>query len=274
MTSRRPLIDTLIALLSADYIFPEVAEQVADVLRGHDYDHLVDDTEFASAVTADLQSVNGDKHLRLLHEPPRPQARSRRHGFDKVEVLDGNIGYLENTLLRDPQEFGDIAAAAMTLIADTDALIIDLRRNRGGEPGMVALICAYLLDEFTHLNNLYLRRHDLTVQYWTPHYVPGRRFGGHKPIWVLTSSVTFSAGEELAYDLQQLRRATIIGEPTRGGAHPNAWHPITDDLVATIPYARAINPVTDTNWESTGVVPDIPMPAQDALVHAHELARK
>jgi C-terminal processing protease CtpA/Prc len=234
VSSRRPLIGTVITLLTDNYVFPDVAEKVAAVLRRNDYDHLVEDFEFASAVTMDLQLVNGDKHLRLLHEPPRPQTKIRQHCFEKVEILDGNIGYLEVTLLRDPREFGDIAGAAMTLIADTDGLILDLRRNRGGDPGMVALICAYLFDEFTHLNDLYLRRNDLTVQFWTPPYVPGRRFGGSKPIWVLTGSTT---------------------------------------LVVTIPDARAINPVTKTNWEGVGVTPDVQVPAQDALVHAQELAR-
>lgn len=273
MSSRRPLIDTVIALLTDNYVFPDIAKKAAAVLRRNDYDHLIEDSEFASAVTTDLQSVNGDKHLRLLHEPPRPQTKTRQHCFEKVEILEGNLGYLEVTLLRDPREFGDITAAAMTLIADTDGLILDLRRNRGGDPGMVALTCAYLFDEFTHLNDLYLRRNDLTVQFWTPPYVPGRRFGGSKPIWVLTSSTTFSGGEELAYNLQQLGRAKIVGEPTRGGAHPTTWHRITEDLFVTVPDARAINPVTKTNWEGVGVTPDVQVPAQDALVHAQELAR-
>ena len=224
-------------------------------------------------MTADLQSVNGDKHLRLLYELPQPPAVTDQHGFDKVEILDGNIGCLECTRLRDPRQYGDIAAAAMTLIADTDALIVDLRRNRGGHPGMVAMICAYLFDEPTHVNDIYMRSDDLTVQYWTPHHVPGRRFGGGKPIWVVTSSATFSGGEELAYDLQQLGRATIVGETTRGGANPGRRYPVAEHLFVTIPEGRAINPVTGANWEGVGVVPDIELPAADAFAHAYGLAR-
>ena len=273
MTSRHDLIDTVIDLLAANYVFPDIAEKVAEVLRRNDYGGLVDDAEFAATVTADLQSVNGDKHLRLLHELPGSGQAAPSHGFDKVEILDGNIGYLENTRLREPQQYGDIAAAALTLIADTDALIIDLRRCRGGSPGMVAMICGYLFDEFTHLNDIYLRRPDFTMQSWTPQYVPGRRFGGRKPIWVLTSSTTFSGGEELAYDLQQLRRGTIVGETTRGGANPNEWHEIAEHLYATVPNGRAINPVSGTNWEGLGVTPDIEVPAGDALARAYELAR-
>jgi C-terminal processing protease CtpA/Prc len=271
--SRRPLVQTVITLLTDNYVFPDIAERAAAVLRGNDYDHLGADAEFAGAVTGDLQSINGDQHLRLRHEPPAPPTTATQHCFETVQILEGNLGYLEITLLRDPREFGDIAAAAMTLVADTDGLILDLRRNRGGEPGMVALICAYLFDEVTHLNDLYLRRPDRTAQFWTPPHVPGRRFGGRKPIWVLTSSATFSGAEELAYDLQQLGRATIIGETTRGGAHPASWHRITDALVLTVPDARAINPITGTNWEGVGVTPDIQVPAQDALTHARNLAR-
>ncbi len=273
MSSRRPLIDTVVTLLTDNYVFPDVAERIVAVLGRNDYDHLADDAEFASTVTADLQSVNGDRHLRLLHEPPRPRPTPTGHGFAKVEIIEDGIGCLEVTALRDPQEFGDLAAAAMTLVADTGALILDLRRNRGGHPGMIALVCAYLVDEFTHLNDLHFRRDDLTVQFWTPPYVPGRRFGGTKPVWVLTSSTTFSGGEELAYNLQQLGRATVVGETTRGGAHPTTWHPISEGLFLTVPDGRAVNPVTKTNWEGVGVVPDVRVPAEDALVHALELAR-
>jgi len=211
MATRRELIDAAIALITDRYVFPDVAEKVVDVLRRNDYEHLTDIDEFAAAVTADLQAVNGDKHLRLLHEIPQPRAVSDQHGFDKVEILAGNIGYLENTRLRDPRVYGDIAAASMTLVADTDALIIDLRRCRGGHPAMVSLVCAYLFDESKHVNDIYSRPDDMVVQFWTPHYVPGRRFGGTKPIWVLTSSTTFSGGEELAYDLQQTGVSMRIG---------------------------------------------------------------
>lgn len=271
--SRRELLDDVIALVTARYVFPDIAEQVADLLRRNDYEHLVDDAQFAATVTADMQTVSADPHLRLLHEPPQPKTTTGRHHFTKAEILDGNIGYLEITVLTEPARYGDIAAAAMTLIADTEALIIDLRRNRGGHAAMVAMVCGYLFDEFTHLNNIYLRPADLTVQFWTPAFVPGRRFGGRKPVWVLTSSTTFSAGEELAYNLQQSRRGTVVGEQTRGGAtSATSWHTVAPDLVATIPDGRSINPLTGTSWDRVGVTPDIETPAQDALTHAHQLA--
>ncbi|MFI9386429.1 S41 family peptidase [Kutzneria sp. NPDC052558] len=273
MASRRELIDAAIDLITENYVFPDVAEKVVEVLRANDYDHLTDIDAFAAAVTADLQSVNGDKHFRLLHEHRPPPALDPRHGFDKVEVLDGNIGYVENTRLRDPATHGDLAAAAMTLVADTDALIIDLRRCRGGDPAMVSLICGYLFDDSTHVNDIYQRADGTTAQFWTPPYVPGRKFGGRKPIWVLTSAITFSGGEELAYDLQQTGRATVVGETTRGGAHPTDWHELADNLYLTIPEARSINPRSGTNWEAVGVSPDVDLPAAQALDHALKLAR-
>ena len=273
MTTRRELIDAVIPLITEKYVFPDVAEKVAEVLRRTDYEHLADVAAFAAAVTADLQSVNGDKHLRLLYEIPAPPAVTKQHGFDRVEILDGNIGYLENTRLREAGPHGDFAVAAMTLIADTDALIIDLRRCRGGDPAMVSLVCAYLFDESKHVNDIYFRPDDVTVQFWTPPYVPGRRFGGEKPVWVLTSATTFSGGEELAYNLQQTGRGTIIGETTRGGAHPTDWHEIAEHLYATVPVARSINPESGTNWEAVGVAPDIEVPAADALDIALDLAR-
>jgi C-terminal processing protease CtpA/Prc len=274
MTTRRELIDAVIPLITENYVFPDVAEKVAEVLRRNDYEHLADVAAFAAAVTADLQSVNGDKHLRLLYEIPAPPAVTMQHGFDRVEILDSNIGYLENTRLREAGTHGDFAVAAMTLIADTDALIIDLRRCRGGDPAMVSLVCAYLFDESKHVNDIYFRPDDVTVQFWTPPYVPGRRFGGEKPVWVLTSATTFSGGEELAYNLQQTGRGTIIGETTRGGAHPTDRHEIAEHLYATVPVARSINPESGTNWEAVGVAPDIEAPAADALDIALDLARK
>jgi C-terminal processing protease CtpA/Prc len=157
----------------------------------------------------------------------------------------------------------------MNLLAHTDALIIDLRRCRGGDPAMVALLCSYLFDDDVHLNDLYHRADDSTAQFWTSPYVPGSRFGGTKPLYVLTSSTTFSGAEELTYNLQQRRRATVIGETTRGGAHPVRAYRVDAHLRATVPIARAINPVSGTNWEGTGVTPDVEVPAEGAFEVAY-----
>ncbi|QFZ72031.1 peptidase S41 [Streptomyces fagopyri] len=285
-----PVIDETARLLIEHYVFPEIAEQLAGLLQRRltegAYD--VDDAEeLARLVTADLQSVNGDRHLRLKHHadpiPPKEGAATldamRRDfatslgGAPRVQLLDGEVAVVELAPMLFPLEWAaEPLSAALTLASSAQALIIDLRANRGGDPDTVAFVCSYLLDERTHLNTMQWHGGKRTEQSWSLPHVPGARFGGTKPLYVLSSDSTFSAAEELAYDLQQLGRAIVVGERTRGGAHPcNGWtvHP---HLEATIPVGRAINPVSGTNWEGTGVQPDIPVAAADSLAHAHALA--
>ncbi|MET9723717.1 S41 family peptidase [Streptomyces zaomyceticus] len=285
-----PVIDETARLLTEHYVFPEIAEQVVDLLRRRLAEGAYDAEsaeELAGLVTADLQSVNGDRHLRLKHHiepvPPKRDAASldaMRRDFDtslggapRVQLLDEGIAVLELAPMLFPLEWAaEPLTAALTLASRAQALILDLRANRGGDPDTVAFACSYLLDQRTHLNTMHWRNGERSEQSWSLPHVPGRRFGGSKPLYVLSSHTTFSAAEELAYNLQQLGRATVIGEPTRGGAHPcNGWtvHP---HLEATIPVGRAINPVSGTNWEGVGVQPDIPCPAADALDRAHALA--
>jgi C-terminal processing protease CtpA/Prc len=148
-------------------------------------------------------------------------------------------------------------------------LIIDVRQNGGGAPGMVALICSYFFaGEPVHLNDLYWRPTNSTEQWWTLAYVPGRRYVG-KDIYVLTSKRTFSAAEEFTYNLKNLKRATIVGDTTGGGAHPGEGVRISNHFGMFVPTGRAINPITKTNWEGTGVAPDISVPADLALKTAH-----
>jgi C-terminal processing protease CtpA/Prc len=290
MADRSAQVEMLCGFVTEHYVFPDVAEQVVALLRtlaaeGR-YAGLAGDEAFAAAVTEDLQSVNGDKHLRLLYridpqpengepfdmEDYRAEAKRNANGFTRVERLAGNVGVLECRALYAAEIAGPGATAALTVLAHTDALIIDLRRSPGGDPAQVALICSYLFDEPTHLNSLYWRGSGQTVQYWTLPYVPGERFGGTKPIWVLTSSETFSGAEELTYNLQTRDRATVVGERSRGGAHPGDRHQVSPHLQAAVPSGRAINPVTGTNWEGTGVVPDIEVPAAEAFDRAYRLA--
>jgi C-terminal processing protease CtpA/Prc len=158
----------------------------------------------------------------------------------------------------------------MNFLAHSDALIFDLRESAGGgDPSTVVFLSSYLFgSEPAHLNDLYWREGNRTHQYWTLTYVPGRRYVG-KPVYILTSKRTFSAGEEFAYNLQALKRATIIGETTGGGANPGDEFRINDHFEVFVPTGRAINPVTKTNWEGTGVRPDIEAPKAQALKTAH-----
>ena len=168
---------------------------------------------------------------------------------------------------------GDTAAAAMTFLANSDAVIVDLRKNGGGHPGTVILLCSYFFDEPTHLNDIYTRTTDTTRQYWSHPSCPARSWSG-KDVYVLTSSRTFSGAEEFAYNMQSQKRGTIVGETTGGGAHPTRGFRVTDHFGVGVPFARSINPVTKTNWEGTGVKPDVAVPADQALLTAHLMALK
>ena len=289
---KQAVIEGAIKKLHENYVFPEVAQQMETALRErmkrNDYDSITSATTFARTLTEHLQAVSKDKHLRVFFtgggapafgnrlnpEQHRVQASRRNYGFEKVERLSGNIGYLDFRGFENPELASETAAAAMTFLANTDALIIDLRQNGGGDPAMVAFISSYLFDKKTHLNDLYLRRENRTEEFWTKETIPGKKFGGEKPVFVLTAKYTFSGAEEFSYNLKNLKRATIIGEVTGGGAHPVAPQKINEDFTIGVPFARAINPITKTNWEGTGVKPDVEVPAAQALKTAHLAALK
>jgi C-terminal processing protease CtpA/Prc len=296
--TRNAVIDRLIKLLNEDYIFPETAAKMEAALRDHqqkkDYDKLTNATSFAGALTSHLQEISHDKHLRLQyssreippetenHEPSAEQMaqfreflRTSNCGFEKVERLPGNVGYLDLRQFAPATECGETVVAAMSFLANADALIVDLRRNGGGDPAMVALISSYLFDsEPVHLNDLYFRKDNTTHQWWTLPYVSGKRYGAAKPIYVLTAKRTFSGAEEFTYNLKNLKRATIVGETTGGGANPGGGRRLNDHFGVFIPTGRAINPITKTNWEGTGVSPDVEAPADKALKIAHLAAMK
>jgi hypothetical protein len=293
----------LAGLVAERYVFPGLAAEISRFLENglaeDRHAAVPDEQALATALTQDLQSLNGDKHLRLLHsvaELPGPAGQAERGdeaaelaamtafaertagGIARAERLDGNVGYLDlRPLLFPPVVAGEAVAAAMTLIAPAEVLLLDLRRCLGGSPDMVAMVCSYLFgDEPVHLIDIIDRpAADGTAavrQSWTMPFTPGRRFGPDKPVFVLTSGTTFSGAEELSYDLQQLGRATVVGERTRGGAHPVERFPIRPHLQATIPIARAHSPVSGGNWEGTGVLPDVQVPAGEALGVAYQRA--
>jgi len=291
--TRARVIDGAIAQLNEFYVFPDAAKKMGDFVKSKqkkgDYDSITDGDAFAKVLTDNFQEVSHDKHLRVNFSPAplpdRPEgppnadeiARYRKDmerencGFDKVEILSGNVGYLKFNFFADPDICGPTAVAAMNFLANVDAIIFDLRENGGGDPKMIAFISTYLFSDATHLNDLWERKGDVTHQYWTLPYVPGKRLDG-KPAYVLTSKETFSGAEEFSYNLKNLKRATIIGETTGGGAHPVSGHRIDDHFRIGVPFARAINPISKTNWEGTGVEPDVKVPAPDALATAQKLA--
>ena len=289
------MIDGAIDHMRRAYIFEDVAEKMAEALKARAaqkaYDDITSPEAFARALTADLQAVSRDKHLRIVYNaaglPQRsggPTAeerakqlaaeRRRNFGFQRVEILEGNVGYIELRGFSGTPEARATAVAAMNFVADTDALIFDLRRNGGGSPFMIGILSSYLFEDVVHLNDFYIRETDTKREFFTAAEVEGRRYGKDKPVYVLVSNSTFSAAEEFTYNLKNLKRATIVGETTGGGAHPGGVRRITDHFGIWLPNGRAINPITKTNWEGTGIEPHIKVPAAEALEAAHADARK
>ena len=293
--TRAAVVDTLLKELNDAYVYPETAKRMETDIQarvsGKEYDAITGSRAFAEKLTADLQSVSKDKHLRVRysHEvlPTRQDRReptaaeieqnkwfNRRvnFGFEKVERLNGNIGYIDLRGFSDHEAGADTVAAAMTFLQNAEAIIFDLRQNGGGNPRMIALISSYLFgDKPVHLNDLYWRKGDKTDEFWTKPDAAKIKFT-NKDIYVLTSNRTFSAAEEFSYNLKNLKRATIIGETTGGGAHPGGMVRLSDHFGVFIPSGRAINPITKTNWEGTGVEPDIKVPKEQALKTAYLMA--
>ena len=299
--SGREIVTKAMELLRANYVFPDQAEQAATAveakLEAGEYDDL-DEVTLTERLTRDLQEITGDRHLRVVlgggpgpgphsqrvPEPKEPEDHETRRlamrrrgrldnfGIRRAERLDGNVGYLDVRRVAMPANAGPAITAAMELVAGTYALLLDLRQNHGGSPEGVVFWCSYLLDERpTHLNDIFHADTGETRQFWALPYVPGTRYLD-RPVYVLTSGHTFSGGEDFAYTLQALGRATVVGETTGGGAHPTRGFPISAAVHIGIPFARSVNPVTGTNWQGTGVVPDVAVPEAQARDTAYAKA--
>lgn len=290
-SERRRVIDGVISNLREYYVYPNVGEKMIDTLaaleKAGNYNGETDGEAFANRLTKDLEDASHDRHLHVVYSasrapeegPPSPEnfAAFRRDverhncAFQKIEILPNNIGYLKIDAFPPPDLCRATAEAAMGFLAHIDAVIFDLRENHGGDPHMVAFLASYLFNQRTHLNDIYNRRENATEEFWTLPDVPGKRLAD-KPAYVLTSHETFSGGEEFTYDLKNLKRATIIGETTGGGAHPVSMHRIDDHFLIGVPFGRPINPISKKDWEGAGVEPDVKVKAADALETAEKLA--
>ena len=219
----------------------------------------------------------------------RQGAQAKNFGFDRIERLPGNVGYLKMNSFVRPDFAGDTAGRAMAFLANTDALIIDLRTSGGGSPDMVTFMASYFFDDEPYrLGNWYTRAEKGVHQLWTMPYVPGSRFLD-KPVYILVSASSFSAVEGLAMILQHHKRAVIVGEKTRGGTHPGCMvriHPnfavfvptswfIFPTGTPTFPIGRPLFPTEKADTVATAVTPDIAASSAEALKRAHiEALRK
>lgn len=289
---RQQLVRSITEHLHKSYVLPDTAKQMSAALQDHlkhgEYDSITDSVAFAARLTADLQNVSHDRHLRVEYiaeklpqekDPPNAEAAEMYRdsldrtncGFRHAEILQGNIGYVQLNYFGPRDVCAAAAAVAMKAVSHAEAIIFDMRQNHGGDPGMVALLASYLFDQPTHLDDLYSRWDHKTTHYWAdPKTVTDLM--PTQPVYVLTSRGSFSGAEQFCYDLRNLRRATIIGERTGGAAHPTRNRRLADHFLIAMPEYRYINPVTHGDWEVEGVTPDVSVSPWNALVIARKLA--
>jgi retinol-binding protein 3 len=291
---RAEVIHALVKDLEDTYVFPDVADRLTSMLQKHltegGYDKVTSAKEFSTLLTTQMRDIAHDAHLQVMYSarpapdlpkmiPGQPEQfppgmvrdmTQNNFGFQEAKRLDGNIGYLKLTGFVDSSLAGNTLAGAMAFLANTNALIIDLRHNTGGAPTEVALLASYFFPSGSSI--------PLTAIEWrvagTKEYrlqqsstlsdVPGKRYVD-KELYILTSSETPSAAEAFTYDLKALKRATVIGETTWGGANPGGVDKLDEHFMAFVPAGYAVNPITKTNWEGKGVEPDVKTSQADAL---------
>jgi hypothetical protein len=286
---RSKVVYSIGILLQKNYIFPEIADSMSATiinnLRNGLYQSIFSPEDYAEKLTQDLQSVSHDKHVRVIFNETQkgffaPEngindiLKRDNYGFKEVKILDGNIGYLDLRFFADTSYAKNVALIAMNYLCGADALIIDLRNNGGGTAAMVQLIISYFFsDKPIHLNSFYWRRTNTITETWTFPELPDK-LRPDIDLYILTSKMTFSAGEEFAYDLKNLKRATLIGETTGGGANIGEVMIASRRFKVFIPLGRAINPITQTNWEGVGVEPHIKTSSEAAFDTARIIALK
>jgi hypothetical protein len=286
---RQRVIDGVVRNIKEHYFDRDAAQKMADTVLAHaksgDDDATTDGAAFAALLTGQLREVSHDMHVEVVYSadrlPDQPGAPSAERlaayrraleqencTFEAVKILPHNIGYLKLNSFPDVSICRSTAVAAMASLNRADAVIFDLRDNRGGYPEMVSLIAAYLFD---HPEYMYNPRERPTEQTWTRSPVAGNRLAD-KPVYALTSGTTWSGAEQFSYDLKMLKRATLVGERTRGGAHAGTFYRIDDHFGIGVPEVKAVNPFSNSDWEGVGVEPDVKVKAADALETAERLA--
>ncbi len=282
------IIDTCLSAFRLHYIYPDAVGQMEKYIQKRvaegDYDNLPDLEKLTERIKNDLRKISGDRHIwvDVMDNLPVTEAASEEaiieekkqnnFGFVKLEILPGNIGYLRLDGFTDLKYARETAIHAMGMLANCNAIILDLRDNHGGHENMVHFIASYFFEEKTQLNSLYFREADSLVEGWTDPGIPGQKLI-HQALILLTSQNTASGAESFAYTMKNYRRATIVGERTRGAAHWKECFQYPDlDIFLEIPVARPINPVTQKGWEGDGVAPDIEINSENALDKAYKLA--
>lgn len=287
--TRSAVVERAAELLQARYVYADkgaaLAAELRQRLRAGRYDRIASAQAFADKLGSDLVELSHDKHFEARYfeqaipesatGEPSEQERAQElfdmrwfnGGIDTVRRLPGNLGYIEMRMFARPEVAASRLAGAMSLMADTKGLIIDLRRCDGGDPDTVMQAASYFYDQRTHLNDIYERYTGTTEARWTGD-VAGPRYGGQRKIYLLTSSRTISGCEDFAYALQANHRAQVIGETTAGAANGGSPQRLGAHFMLFVPTFRPINPVTGKDWEGVGVVPDHAVADDKALTTA------
>lgn len=290
---KKESVDSICKIINDYYVFPDIAKESSDYLQSQlksgAFKNIDTKEDFAAVLTKELQSINNDKHMRVRTMPPRESQentteriienqltnlhrnRASIGGFSSVQRLDGNVGYIDYRGFYGISSAKEIIDSYMRLLEGSDAIVIDLRKNGGGDPKTVQYLCSYFFEGEVHLNSLYYRETEETIEYWTLDEVDGKK-QEDIPLFVITSPYTFSGAEEFTYNMKTQKRASIVGENTGGGANPGGTFLVNEKLLIFVPTGTAINPITKTNWEGTGIAPDVKTNAEDAYTTAIELA--
>ncbi len=302
--AKKAVIESVNGLIVERYVIRDIAQQLAEHLnerfKNGAYDKVDNASQFANALWADLRESSNDNHFYIEYNPERAKLvtaeksqspeeiekankamaekeRLTNFGFKKVEILKGNVGYLDLDFFSNPNYAGETAIAVMNFLANSDAVIIDLRDTPGGEPTMVQLLSSYFVrgkeQGRTHLNTLEQVYDGKVEQYWTIPYVPGKRMYD-TDLYILTDGYTGSGAEEFTNNMKALDRAMIIGETTIGSGHNVDIEVIQESFVMHLPVRRPVNPITGTGWEGTGIEPHVSVAGKEALDKAYLMALK
>lgn len=290
---KEAIINSIMKKFKEIYIYPDVVPKMKSLLmkklKRNDYDEFTNISEFARQLMRDLREVSQDRHLAVYRvsrvdlqkkqaDAPTQQDIDRwthlNFGFAEVRRLTGNIGYLRLDFFADPAYAGPTATAAMNFLANSNAVIIDLRENHGGQETMVQYLLSYFFRENTHLLSFYNNNNEIVEQSWTHAYVPGKRMYDTN-VYVLISNRTGSGAEAFSFDMKSFKRGTLIGETTIGAGHRVMAIDFPEfGIRASISCQRPANPKTGKCWEGVGVAPDVKVPDKEALKTAHKLAFK
>jgi len=291
---KKQIIDTALALLKANYIFPEkltvMEERIYKKFSTGEYSKFTVMEDFIKHINADLENFTNDRHVNLFHDPVRvkqivaeakgdnnkpgyapeflQRAKFENYMIRKVERLDGNIGYLKFNIFVDTFLSKKTLVAAMGFIANSSALIIDLRQNGGGDSHTCSFLLGYFLPDSTLISQRRSRSNNSLSKGYINHVSSLQKFSQDVPVYILVSKRTSSAAEAFAYTLQASRRAVIIGDTTKGEANPGYLYALNKEMYIMIPAFESINPITKTNWQAKGVIPDIKISADKALIMA------